>query len=503
MRARVAVLVVVALTAGAVSGASAAVAPDRLPTEWPVEAEAHRADVAGAPGGRVANEATQPLDGEQNAPDGAAVVPYRSGWGTVQRDIASLTEYSAGLTDEHRRYAALRSDLGPRLAALQERESALTQRLAELGALEVMLTRQLTDARSELAVLERQAGALARLLYTQPAPELNALAQLLEGEDLRAFDRQNLVTGVLTSRGAEVARTREEVERLSAQLRTTRGDIASAQRERATVSSDRHQVAAQLAVVEKALTEIDDDAQAARAAIDEIRRAELVAIRAAVEAAAAADRADAEAQMPDTPSQSQAAPRSEPPARPTGGGTAAKSTGDFRAALPQGIPYRDVFLTYGLRYRVEPAVLAAIARQESNFDPWAGCSRAGAGKGIMQHEGQARYCGPQAVAASVEKSARMLAAYYNRGGSWQAAMFAYNNGPGLMDEWVRFGSNPPRLLAVLAQHYNASPWASPGPKHGYPTWGDWRAAVAYSYAATRPLAGMRSAAQTWLIYRQG
>ena len=77
--------------------------------------------------------------------------------------------------------------------------------------------------------------------------------------------------------------------------------------------------------------------------------------------------------------------------------------------LPVSVPYRGSFLKYGARLRVEPALLAGIALQESSFDPWAGCDRAGAGKGIMQIEDQPQFCGPGGVDASIERAAKMLA----------------------------------------------------------------------------------------------
>jgi hypothetical protein len=97
----------------------------------------------------------------------------------------------------------------------------------------------------------------------------------------------------------------------------------------------------------------------------------------------------------------------------------------------------------------------------------------------------------------------MLAGYYNRSGSWTAAVFAYNNGPGLMDEWVAYSGNPSQLLSVLAAYYDRQPYASAGPYRGYSSWGAWRARVAYSYAAPTPLPGFHSATEKWLLYRQG
>jgi hypothetical protein len=448
----------------------------------------------------VAAVGSLPAAGESEAGSGAsasATVPgYRSTWSAVTRDMPSLTAYRDGLTEQRRTYRALGADLQEQLEQATATLTALRERLAVLEERDAQLTVEHATT-TELRVAQRElVGGLARLLYQQPSPQLHAVAQLLEGEDLRAFERQDLVTDVLESKAAELAATVARLEQLVRDLTANRGAMAATEQGIRAADAKRVEAATGIGRVDRALAAIDADLGKAQAAIDEIRRAEEERIRAAAAAAAAAAaKAAADART--------AAPAPQPrAATPTGGGTPARGSGDFSARLPLSIPYRDTFLTYGLRYRVEPALLAAIAYQESGFDPWAGCSRSGAGKGIMQHEGQSQYCGPHAVAASIEKSAKMLASYYNRSNSWTAAIFAYNNGPGLMDEWIRYSSNRTRLLAVLADYYNASPWAS-GPTGGYATWGEWRAAVAYSYASPEPLPGFRSATQKWLIYRQG
>ncbi len=427
-------------------------------------------------------------------------------------DIASLTAYRDDLEEQQRSYRAMGEQLQDRLdrseqdvAALQERLDVLEPQQARLSA-SLAAAKQLQDEQRALV------GQLARLLYRQPSPELQALAQLLEGEDLRAFERRDLVIDVLEAKNVELDETIARVEQLTEDVQAARRAIATTEREIRSATAERDRSSRGVSRVGSALAAIDRDLAAAQEAIDELRRAEEERIREAVAAAAAAEaRAAAEAEAgtgtgaPNVPGGPPAGSDPVPQPRaatPSGSGAPARGGDSFSAKLPASVPYRDAFLTYGLRYRVEPALLAAIAYQESGFNAWAGCSRSGAGKGIMQHENASQYCGPAAVPASVEKSARMLADYYNRSGSWTAAIFAYNNGPGLMDEWVRYSADPPRLMDVLARYYNASPWAS-GPRAGYATWGEWRAAVAYSYAAPTPLPGFRSATEKWLIYRQG
>ncbi len=421
----------------------------------------------------------------------AAVVPYAPAADGMPGDIASLTTYREELIKTRGTYQAWRRVLAPRLAELNERVGELTAQVAALEQQVVDLEARLDVARAQLQAQERKVGALARLLYQQPSPDMTALAQLIDGEDLRAFDRQDLVTQVLQSQMAELERIRAEVDSLTDALAQTRSDLDSAGEQLEAITADRDRLATKLAVVQGSLAAIGNDLSRAQAKVDAIRAAERARIAAAAAAAKAAEAKAAAIQ------------RTAAAARPTGGGSPARVSGSFSARLPDGIPYRSVFLTYGLRYNVEPALLAAIAAQESNFNAWAGCDRAGAGKGIMQHESQDAYCGPDAVPASVEKAAIMLAKYYNSSGSWTAAVFAYNNGPGLMDEWVRYSGNRDQLLSVLAAYYDKQPYATPGAKAGYGSWGQWRARVAYSYAAADPLPGFRSATQTWLIYRQG
>jgi peptidoglycan hydrolase CwlO-like protein len=444
--------------------------------------------------GAVAGSAALAADERRSEPqDTIEVETYASTWASVAHDIASLTSYSDALTAQRREYGALEADLELQVAELRTQVATLADAVEQLRTRATALDARLTQARARQAAQERVVGALARLLYQQPSPELTAVAQLIEGEDLRSFDRQNLVTDVLESKAAELERITAEVGRLQEQLGAVRQELADTERDLSAMTERRDQAAAHLQRATDALRAIAADHARAQGQIDAIRRAEEARIRAAAAAAKAAEEAAAKA----------AASAVSGSAQPTGGGTPAHSSAAFSARLPGVIPYRDTFLTYGLRYRVEPALLAAIAHQESGFNAWAGCNRSGGGKGILQHEGESQYCGPGAVAASVEKAASMLAGYYNRSGSWTAAVFAYNNGPGLMDEWVSYNGNPDRLLAVVASYYDASPWATPGPRRGFSTWGQWRAAVAYSYAAPTPLPGYQSATQKWLIYRQG
>jgi hypothetical protein len=107
-----------------------------------------------------------------------------------------------------------------------------------------------------------------------------------------------------------------------------------------------------------------------------------------------------------------------------------------------GVPYTSLFSRAGARYGVDPALLAAVARTESAFDPSA-VSPAGA-KGLMQlMPGTAASLGvdPLNPAQAVDGSARLLKQLLGRfEGRVDLALAGYNAGPGAVD---RYGGVPP------------------------------------------------------------
>jgi hypothetical protein len=110
--------------------------------------------------------------------------------------------------------------------------------------------------------------------------------------------------------------------------------------------------------------------------------------------------------------------------------------------LPLGTPYATLFERAGATHAIDPALLAAVARQESGFDPTA-VSPAGA-QGLMQlMPGTAAGLGVVNSfdpAQAVDGAARLLSDLVGRFGGVELALAAYNAGPGAV---ARYGGVPP------------------------------------------------------------
>jgi hypothetical protein len=106
-----------------------------------------------------------------------------------------------------------------------------------------------------------------------------------------------------------------------------------------------------------------------------------------------------------------------------------------------GVPYADLFSRAGSRYGVDPAVLAGMAKTESDFNG-AAVSPAGA-RGLMQFM-PATAAGlrvdPGDPASSIDGAARYLSQLTGQFGSTELALAAYNAGPGTVQ---RYGGIPP------------------------------------------------------------
>jgi cell wall-associated NlpC family hydrolase len=117
--------------------------------------------------------------------------------------------------------------------------------------------------------------------------------------------------------------------------------------------------------------------------------------------------------------------------------TTAPATGGSLA----GVPYADLFTQAGTRHGISPALLAAVARTESNFNSSA-VSPAGA-RGLMQFmPATAAGMGvdPGDPASSIDGAARYLRSLTDQFGSTELALAAYNAGPGTVR---RYGGIPP------------------------------------------------------------
>jgi cell wall-associated NlpC family hydrolase len=123
-------------------------------------------------------------------------------------------------------------------------------------------------------------------------------------------------------------------------------------------------------------------------------------------------------------------------------GTAPLARTATTTTAPAGTPFADLFQSAGTTHGVDPSLLAAVARQESGFDPRA-VSPAGA-QGLMQlMPGTARGLGvadPFDPAQAVDGAARLLDDLLTRFGSVELALAAYNAGPGAV---LRYDGVPP------------------------------------------------------------
>jgi hypothetical protein len=121
--------------------------------------------------------------------------------------------------------------------------------------------------------------------------------------------------------------------------------------------------------------------------------------------------------------------------------SAGGGVGGSAESMLAGVPYGSLFTTAGSRRGVSPALLAAVAKVESNYDPDA-LSPAGA-RGLMQiTPATARDLGvnPNDPTQAVDGAARLLRQHLHEFGSVPLALAAYNAGGGAVR---RYGGIPP------------------------------------------------------------
>jgi hypothetical protein len=110
--------------------------------------------------------------------------------------------------------------------------------------------------------------------------------------------------------------------------------------------------------------------------------------------------------------------------------------------VPAGTPFADLFTAAGQKYGVDPSLLAAIAKQESGFNPKA-VSHAGA-QGLMQlMPGTAAGLGVENSfdpTQAVDGAARLMRDLLDRFGRTDLALAAYNAGPGAV---LKYDGIPP------------------------------------------------------------
>ncbi|HTW13769.1 MAG TPA: transglycosylase SLT domain-containing protein [Nocardioides sp.] len=126
------------------------------------------------------------------------------------------------------------------------------------------------------------------------------------------------------------------------------------------------------------------------------------------------------------------------------GGTAAlgRATSGGAGGISPDVPYANLFTAAAERYGVQADLLAAVARQESGFDPKA-VSHAGA-QGLMQlMPATAKGLGVTDSfdpAQAVDGAARLLRDLLDRFGRTDLALAGYNAGPGAV---MRYQGIPP------------------------------------------------------------
>ena len=106
-----------------------------------------------------------------------------------------------------------------------------------------------------------------------------------------------------------------------------------------------------------------------------------------------------------------------------------------------GVPYANLFQQAGARYGVDPAVLAAVASQESGFNASARSSAGAVGlMQFMPSTAAGLGVNPLDPSSAINGAAKYLSGLQSQFGSLPLALAAYNAGPGAVS---RYGGIPP------------------------------------------------------------
>jgi hypothetical protein len=175
------------------------------------------------------------------------------------------------------------------------------------------------------------------------------------------------------------------------------------------------------------------------------------------------------------------------------------------------VDFWEDFNAVGQQTGIDPRLLAAIARQESNFDLYANCDRVAEWKatrasdnvkdlniafGMMQIENDINVCGgiaqePMTARQQIQKTATYMHTLYTvAGNNWIGAILGYNNGATFSAKWKDTGGNLEEIEAWAKDYYIKNFGQEDGIK---------RTAIAMLYIDTTP--GARSVVNGWLEYQ--